>query len=213
MRAADSFRMLPHIAIVVIAILWSAEGLAQAPQEREIQLAPGGQREMPLEVLGIRRPEIAGLRISAFLVGSFSYNSHTQIFPEFAAGAPTLADPGSTNFRFDKFGLSLSKTFAPWLDVNAWVVNRWESENTEEEDFNDNNRDKSFGGRIGFTPFPRYGLLNIGIGGFYGPEQDDVNSSKRWVLDVDFTWTPLPVPRTEPELRPHLLLTGAGACR
>jgi hypothetical protein len=54
----------------------------------------------------------------------------------------------------------------------------------------DDNRDKSYGGRIGFTPFPRQGLLNFGIGAFYGPEQDDVNSNKRWVLD--FTWTPMP---------------------
>jgi hypothetical protein len=34
--------------------------------------------------------------------------------------------------------------------------------------------------------------LNIGIGGFYGPEQDDETGNKRWVIDVDFTWTPLP---------------------
>ncbi|HEX9868227.1 MAG TPA: outer membrane beta-barrel protein, partial [Candidatus Tectomicrobia bacterium] len=37
----------------------------------------------------------------------------------------------------------------------------------------------------------RDALLNVGIGGFYGPEQDDNNSNKRWVLDVDFTWSPL----------------------
>ena len=89
-------------------------------------------------------------------------------------------------------GLQVSYPFAPWVDVSAWVVNRWENEVTGEEDFNDNNRDKSFGGRIGFTPFPRQGLLNFGVGGFWGPEQDDVNANKRWVIDVDVTWSPLP---------------------
>jgi hypothetical protein len=48
------------------------------------------------------------------------------------------------------------------------------------------------------TPFPLQGLLNIGIGGFWGPEQSDRTDRKRWVLDLDFSWTPV---RT-------LLLTG-----
>jgi hypothetical protein len=99
-------------------------------------------------------------------------------------------------FRFGRpermTGLQVGYPFTPWLDVSAWVVNRWENEATGEEDFNDNNRDKSFGGRIGFTPFPRQGLLNVGIGGFWGPEQDDNNANKRWVIDVDVTWSPLP---------------------
>jgi hypothetical protein len=70
-------------------------------------------------------------------------------------------------------------------------VNRWESETTH-DDFNDNNRDKSFGARIGFTPFARQGLLNFGIGAFFGPEQDDHNGNQRWVIDLDATWSPLP---------------------
>lgn len=41
--------------------------------------------------------------------------------PEFAGGAPALSDPGSTNFRFDKFGLSVVKTFAPWLSAGAAI--------------------------------------------------------------------------------------------
>ena len=296
-------------ATVMVLTLLSALGAsAQTPSEREIQLQPqlppGVVRESPLEIIGLRKPAIAGLRISAFVVGSFSYNSALQIVPEFAGGAAALADPGSSNFRFDKFGLSVAKTFAPWLsagasmevenhrdrhshgfdpafgcqgtgtcierfgaeeaeteinldkfhltgivpvgngltlafgrfdvpfgierhdepvlltattsevfrfgrpermtgfqvsypfapwlDISTWIVNRWENEVTGEEDFNDNNRDKSFGGRIGFTPFPRAGLLNFGLGGFYGPEQDDNNADKRWVVDFDFTWTPLP---------------------
>jgi len=293
---------------MVLTLLSALGASAQTPSEREIQLQPqlppGVVRESPLEIIGLRKPDIAGLRISAFVVGSFSYNSALQIVPEFAGGAAALADPGSSNFRFDKFGLSVAKTFAPWLsagasmevenhrdrhshgfdpafgcpgigtcierfgaeeaeaeinldkfhltgivpvgngltlsfgrfdvpfgierhdepllltattsevfrfgrpermtgfqvsypfapwlDISTWIVNRWENEVTGEEDFNDNNRDKSFGGRIGFTPFPRAGLLNFGVGGFYGPEQDDDNADKRWVVDFDFTWTPLP---------------------
>jgi hypothetical protein len=271
------------------------------PGEREISM----EKEHPLQLVGLPKPEVEGVRISGFVVASFSYNSHIQMVPEFAGGVPALADSDSTNFRFDKFGLSLSKTFAPWLsasasievenhrdrhshgfapgfgctgggtcveqfgteeaetevnldkfhltgivpignglalsigrfdvpfgierhdepllltattsevfdfgrpermtgfqtayqftpwlDATAWVVNRWENETVEEEaDFNDNNKGKSFGGRIGFTPLPVEGLLNIGLGGWYGPEQDDENDHKRWLLDLDFTWTPIP---------------------
>ncbi|MFN3477337.1 MAG: outer membrane beta-barrel protein, partial [Candidatus Methylomirabilales bacterium] len=98
-------------------------------------------------------------------------------------------------FRFGRpslmTGFQASYAFTPWLDVSAWVVSRWENEITGEEDFNDNNKDKTFGGRIGFTPFPREGFLSVGVGGFWGPEQEDNNSNKRWVVDLDFTWTPL----------------------
>lgn len=104
-------------------------------------------------------------------------------------------------FRFGRpqkgTGFQASYTFAPWLDATAFVVNRWESETTE-DDFNDNNRKKSFGGRLGFTPLPVDGLLNIGLGGFYGAEQDnndppfEDDDAIRWVLDFDFTWTPIP---------------------
>jgi hypothetical protein len=297
------------VAVLLVIAPWVAS--AQTAGEREIPLqptppAPVGERESPLELLGLRKPELGGIRISAFVVGSFSYNSGLQMVPEFAGGAAALADPGSSNFRFDKFGLSVAKTFAPWLsaggsfevenhrdrhthliasttpnrlgcpsgqacerfgaeeaeteinldkfnvtgiaplgnglslaigrfdvpfgierhdepllltattsevfrfgrpermtgfqisypfapwlDVSTWLVNRWENEVTGEDDFNDNNRDKSVGGRIGFTPIARDALLNVGIGGFYGPEQDDDTSNKRWALDVDFTWSPL----------------------
>jgi len=81
--------------------------------------------------------------------------------------------------------------FTPWLDATAWVVNRWENETTE-SGFSDNNNDKSFGGRIGFTPLQGRQLLNFGIGGWWGPEQDDDTLSKRWIIDVDLTWTPIP---------------------
>ncbi len=98
-------------------------------------------------------------------------------------------------FRFGRpqrmTGGQVSYAFTPWLDASAWVVNRWESETTE-DDFNDNNRDKSFGARIGFTPLARQGLLNFGIGAFFGSEQDSNNANQRWVIDFDATWSPLP---------------------
>ncbi|MCI0526670.1 MAG: porin, partial [Nitrospira sp.] len=278
----------------------------------------------PLDLAGLPK-EIAGVKVGGFLVGSFSYNSHIQMVPEFAGGAPALANPGETNFAFDKFGLTLSRVFAPWLsvsgsieveshrnqhthgfnptfgcpeeegegnhedkvienfhedeengheplcierfgaeepeievsldrfnvtarapignglafslgrfdvpfgierhdepliltattsevfrfgrpqrvtgfqaayqfnplvDIAVFLVNRQESETTE-DDFNDNNEGKTVGGRIGITPSPKSGLLSFGIGGFYGPEQEDNDSSKRWVVDLDATWNPI----------------------
>jgi len=86
-------------------------------------------------------------------------------------------------------GLQAAYQFAPWLDVAAWVVNRWENETTEDPP-EDNNRAKSVGGRIGVTPIPGSRLLNLGIGGFWGPEQDDDNSHARWIVDADATWSP-----------------------
>jgi hypothetical protein len=88
-------------------------------------------------------------------------------------------------------GFMASYAFAPWLDVSGWVVNRWENETTESP-LEDNNRDKSFGTRIGFTPLQGRQLLNFGLGGWVGPEQDNRNGPKRWIVDVDVTWTPIP---------------------
>lgn len=87
-------------------------------------------------------------------------------------------------------GLTAAYQFAPWLDVVGWVVNRWENETTETP-FEDNNTDKSLGGRIGFTPLQGTQLLNFGVGGWVGPEQDNDNKNKRWILDFDVTWTPM----------------------
>jgi hypothetical protein len=96
--------------------------LAQAPGEREVQLESTRMSGGTLfDALGLSRPEFGGLRLSAFVVGSFSYNSHLQLVPEFVGGTPALADPESTNFRFDKFGLRVAKTFAPWLSASGLV--------------------------------------------------------------------------------------------
>ncbi|OLC17385.1 MAG: hypothetical protein AUH29_01935 [Candidatus Rokubacteria bacterium 13_1_40CM_69_27] len=104
----------------------------------------------------------------------------------------------ATLSEVNRFGRPMSMTgfqawyaFAPWFDVTAWVVNRWENETTEDP-LEDNNRDKSFGGRVGFTPLYGAQLLNFGIGGWWGPEQDDNTKSERWILDFDVTWSPLP---------------------
>jgi hypothetical protein len=35
-------------------------------------------------------------------------------------------------------------------------------------------------------------LFNLGIGGWWGPEQDDDTANPRWVATLDATWTPIP---------------------
>jgi hypothetical protein len=102
-----------------LALLGPVQGLSQPSEDREIQLRPATEQQTPLDLLGLPKPDIAGLQLTAFFVGSLSYNSHIQMVPEFAGGAAALADPGSTNFRFDKFGLGVSKTFASWLSAGA----------------------------------------------------------------------------------------------
>jgi hypothetical protein len=278
-----------------------APPVAARPGEREISL----DRENVLEVIGLPKPELAGAKFSGFFIGSFNYRSGIQMVPEWAGGASAPADPGHTNFRFDKFGFGVTKSFAswlsagaaieveshadrhthittngtagcptgetcerfgaetpstevnldkfdvtvtvpwgnglrlalgrfdvpfgierhdenllltattseifrfarpqkmtgvqasyafaPWLDVAAWFVNRWESETTHDP-FDDNNRGKSVGGRIGFTPFPTERILNFGIGGWYGSERtvSEDRHRKRWIVDADVTWSPLP---------------------
>ena len=289
----------PAAAPVVVPVAAQAPPVvAPRPGERELQL----EREHPLETLGLPIPEVAGLRISGFFVGSANYNSHIQMVPEFAGGAPVSSEPHRTDFRFDQFTIGAFKTFAPWLsagasleverhshrhthgfdpdfgclssgapcteqfgseaattevslhrfnltgvaplgkglalsfgrfdtpygierhdaplnltattselqrfgrpqsmtgfqaayqftpwlDATAWVVNRWENETTEDP-FEDNNRDKSVGGRIGFTPLQGAQLLNFGIGGWWGPERDNDTRHDRWILDADVTWSP-----------------------
>ena len=294
MRIVSPLSCMTRAALLAVLTCPASFVLAQTETEKEVPLG-----EKTAATWGL--PSAFGARFSGFLVGSFSYNQRLQMVPEFAGGAAALSDPRSANFRFDKFGLGVSKvfapwlsagaaveieshrdrhahgfspgfgcpgtetcierfgaeeaeievgldkfnvtgivpvghglslsigrfdlpfglerhdepllltatssevflfgrpnkmtgfqasyTFAPWLDVSAWVVNRWEAEITH-EDFNDNNHAKSVGGRIGFTPISRDGLLNIGAGGWVGPERDDDTDDERWVLDFDATWNP-----------------------
>jgi Putative beta-barrel porin-2, OmpL-like. bbp2 len=87
-------------------------------------------------------------------------------------------------------GLQVSYPITPWLDATAWIVNRWENETTEDPP-EDNNRPKSVGGRIGWTPLQAAQLLNVGVGGWWGEERDDDDGAdSRWLIDVDMTWSP-----------------------
>jgi hypothetical protein len=86
-------------AVAVLCVITPGVACAQTAGEREILLqpappAPVGDRESPLELLGLRKPDLAGLRISAFVVGSFSYNSGLQMVPEFAGGRRPWPTPG-----------------------------------------------------------------------------------------------------------------------
>src|SRR5207245_2463549 len=81
------------------------------PGEREIQL----EREHPAEMVGLPKPEIGGVRISGFFVGSANYNSRIQMVPEFAGNAGVSSEPRSLDFRFDQFTIGAYKTFSPWL--------------------------------------------------------------------------------------------------
>ncbi|HWP35292.1 MAG TPA: outer membrane beta-barrel protein [Thermodesulfobacteriota bacterium] len=83
-------------------------------------------------------------------------------------------------------GLQLAYQAGPRLDATLFLVNRMESETTHDS-FDDDNEGKTVGGRIGWTPAPASGLLPIGLGGFYGPEQEGRTGEKRWPLDLDAT--------------------------
>jgi hypothetical protein len=86
-------------------------------------------------------------------------------------------------------GAQASYVFSPMFDVTGWWVNRWESETTHTP-FDDNNSGKSYGGRFGITPVSTGRLVNIGIGGFAGPEQNLNDDRKRWMVDLDFVAAP-----------------------
>lgn len=94
-------------------------------------------------------------------------------------------------------GLQTMWQMGPLVDVNFWVANRWESHTTHEP-FDDNNKSKSIGARIGFSPTMRDSLLNFGVGFWHGAERSDPantanlgqNGPKRTVFDIDATWSP-----------------------
>ena len=94
-------------------------------------------------------------------------------------------------------GLQTMYQMGPSVDFNFWIANRWESHTTHEP-FDDNNKAKSVGGRIGFSPIVRDELLNFGVGAWHGAERDNpanvadagLNGPKRTVFDLDATWSP-----------------------
>src|SRR5439155_7949188 len=69
--------------------------VAPRPGEYQVQL----EREHPLETVGLPKPEVAGVRISGFFVGSANYNSNIPMVTELAGNAPVSSEPKSLDFR------------------------------------------------------------------------------------------------------------------
>src|SRR2546428_7029611 len=111
-------RLAPSPSPVAVPLASQAPpAVGPRPGEREIQL----EREHPAEMAGLPKPEIGGVRISGFFVGSANYNSHIQMVPEFAGNAPVSSEPRSLDFRFDQFTIGAFKTFSPWLSAGASI--------------------------------------------------------------------------------------------
>lgn len=75
-------------------------------------------------------------------------------------------------------GLMANMKFTDVVDLALYAVNGWDVNS-------DNNKDKTFGTRIGITPVEGF---NVGLSGVWGPESDDNNADKRAVFDLDFTF-------------------------
>jgi hypothetical protein len=98
-------------------------------------------------------------------------------------------------FRFGRpqrmTGLQLAYAFSPRVEAAAWLVNRWEAEDTLEDEVEDNNAGKSIGGRLGFALAPRVNLLSLGLGGWLGRERS-ARDGRRSLVTADLTWSPNP---------------------
>ncbi|MFQ5839359.1 MAG: outer membrane beta-barrel protein [Candidatus Methylomirabilales bacterium] len=79
-------------------------------------------------------------------------------------------------------GVRAGYQFNPIFDLELFTVNGWDVDE-------DNNDGKTVGGRLGFRPIEG---LNLGVGGFYGAEQDDRSGLKRGVIDLDAVYTGIP---------------------
>lgn len=77
-------------------------------------------------------------------------------------------------------GFMISTEFPSTVDWTVYLVNGWDV-NT------DNNKGKTLGTRIGFTPFDN---LNFGFSAISGKE-NDADDSRRTVLDWDLTYNPM----------------------
>src|SRR5438309_636355 len=164
--------------------------MAPRPGEREIQ----PDREPPTEV-SLHRMNITGIApLGNGLAISFG-RFDTPYGYERHDAALNFTATTSELTRFGKpqsyTGFQVAYAFAPWLDVTGWIANQWENETTE-NGFQDNNSAKSFGGRVGVTPFQGDQWLNFGIGGWLGPERDEDTRHNRWIIDADVTWSPTP---------------------
>ena len=76
-------------------------------------------------------------------------------------------------------GLMISPTISDKLDLSLYVVNGWDVNS-------DNNKDKTFGGRLGITPIEG---VNFGLSGIIGAEKNDNGDDLRSVFDLDITIT------------------------
>src|SRR2546425_837932 len=210
---APQQRLAPSPSPVAVPLAAQAPpAVGPRPGEREIQL----EREHPAEMVGLPKPEIGGVRISGFFVGSANYNSRIQMVPEFAGNAGVSSEPRSLDFRFDQFTIGAYKTFSPWLSAGASLeVERHGHRHSHGfdpdfgcptlgdpciEQFGDEaittevslHRFNITGiAPVGFTPLSGAQLLNFGLGGWWGPEQDGDTKRDRWILDFDVTWTPI----------------------
>ena len=79
---------------------------------------------------------------------------------------------------FTHVGARASYTFSSRVSGSVLVVNGW-------DDARDNNRSKSVGGQVMFTPIASIVLF---INGIIGPERDDTESDSRRVLDLVMVW-------------------------
>lgn len=77
-------------------------------------------------------------------------------------------------------GFMVTTEFPSVVDWTVYLVNGWDV-NT------DNNKGKTVGTRVGFTPFDN---LNFGFSAITGTE-DDLGDSRRTVLDWDLTYNPM----------------------
>ncbi|GIX46510.1 MAG: hypothetical protein KatS3mg131_0721 [Candidatus Tectimicrobiota bacterium] len=79
-------------------------------------------------------------------------------------------------------GALLALAFRPAVEVQLYAVNGWDL-------LNDNNKMKTFGGRLGLTPFKG---VQVGLSLISGPERPDNEDDFRTVVDGDLTLTLVP---------------------
>ena len=74
---------------------------------------------------------------------------------------------------FTHTGLKMSYAFSDVLNASVHIVNGWDN-------FNDNNKSKTVGATVGYTPIEQLAMIfNV----MYGPEQKDNNHDNRFLFD------------------------------
>lgn len=82
---------------------------------------------------------------------------------------------------FTHTGLKVSYPFSDALNASVHIVNGWDN-------FDDNNKGKTVGLFVGYTPAEKLGMIfNL----MYGPEKDDNNHDNRFLLDWVGTVKPI----------------------